>query len=95
MVAAGQTTQERVWPLPLWDDYLEVIKSDVADMQNAGGRFGGVGTSAIFLKQFTDYPWMHLDIASMALTEKGKGYIPAGGTGFGVRLLAEFLRQWQ
>ena len=95
MIAAGKTTQERVWPLPLWDDYLQVIKSDVADMQNAGGRFGGVGTSAIFLKQFTDYPWIHLDIASMALMEKGKSYIPAGGTGFGVRLLMEFLRQWQ
>lgn len=94
MVAAGQATQERVWPLPLWDDYLNTIKSDVADMKNAGGRFGGVGTSAIFLKQFIDYPWMHLDIAGMALAEKGNGYIPAGGTGFGVRLLVEFLRQW-
>lgn len=94
MVAAGKATHERVWPLPLWDDYLKTIKSDVADMKNAGGRFGGVGTSAIFLKQFTDYPWMHLDIAGMALTEKGGGYIPAGGTGFGVRLLVEFLRQW-
>lgn len=94
MVAAGKATHERVWPLPLWDDYLKTIKSDVADMQNAGGRYGGVGTSAIFLKQFTDYPWMHLDIASMALTEKGKGYIPAGGTGFGARLLVEFLRAW-
>lgn len=94
MVAAGKATHERVWPLPLWDDYLKTIKSDVADMQNAGGRFGGVGTSAIFLKQFTDYPWMHLDIAGMALAEKNSGYIPAGGTGFGVRLLVEFLRQW-
>jgi leucyl aminopeptidase len=94
MVAAGKAAHERVWPLPLWDDYLKSIKSDVADMQNAGGRFGGVGTSAIFLKQFTDYPWMHLDIASMALAEKGSGYIPAGGTGFGTRLLVEFLRAW-
>jgi leucyl aminopeptidase len=94
MVAAGKTTHERVWPLPLWDDYLKTIKSDVADMQNAGGRFGGVGTSAIFLKQFTDYPWMHLDIAGVALAEKGGGYVPAGGTGFGVRLLVEFLRGW-
>ncbi|MCB9420919.1 MAG: leucyl aminopeptidase [Ardenticatenaceae bacterium] len=94
MVAAGKATHERVWPLPLWDDYLKIIKSDVADMQNAGGRFGGVGTSAIFLKQFTDYPWMHLDIAGVALTEKGRGYVPAGGTGFGVRLLVEFLLAW-
>ena len=94
MVAAGQATHERVWPLPLWDDYLKAIKTDVADVKNAGGRFGGVGTSAIFLKQFTDYPWMHLDIASMALTEKESGYITFGGTGFGVRLLVEFLLGW-
>jgi leucyl aminopeptidase len=94
MVAAGKATHERVWPLPLWDDYLNAIKTDVADVKNAGGRFGGVGTSAIFLKQFTDYPWMHLDIASMALAEKGGGYIPYGGTGFGVRLLVEFLLGW-
>ncbi|MEJ2748237.1 MAG: leucyl aminopeptidase [Anaerolineae bacterium] len=94
MVAAGKVTHERVWPMPLWDDYLETIKSDVADVKNAGGRFGGVGTSAIFLKQFTDYPWMHLDIASMALAEKGRGYTPAGGTGFGVRLLVAFLQGW-
>ena len=94
VVAAGTAVHERVWPLPLWDDYFNAIKSDVADMKNGGGRFGGVATSAIFLKQFTDYAWMHLDIAGMALTEKDKGYIPVGGTGFGVRLLVEFLRNW-
>jgi leucyl aminopeptidase len=53
-----------------------------------------VATSAIFLKQFTDYPWVHLDIAGMALSEKGNTYTPRGGTGFGVRLLVEFLRNW-
>ena len=95
LVDAGKTTHERVWPLPLWDDYKEFIKSDVADLQNSGGRFGGVGTSAVFLKEFTDYPWAHLDIASMALNEKPRGYISRGGTGFGVRLLVEFLRNWQ
>jgi leucyl aminopeptidase len=94
LVAAGTAVHERVWPLPLWDDYKKAIKSDVADMKNAGGRYGGVGTSAIFLKEFTDYPWVHLDIAGMALREKDNDYIPAGGTGFGVRLLAEFLRRW-
>ncbi len=94
MVKAGTAVHERVWPLPLWDDYKKAIKSDVADMKNAGGRFGGVGTSAIFLKEFTNYPWMHLDIAGVALSEKDNTYIPAGGTGFGVRLLVEFLRQW-
>lgn len=94
LVAASAATHERVWPLPLWDDYRKAIKSDVADMKNSGGRFGGVATSAIFLKEFTDYPWAHIDIAGMALTEKKRDYIPAGGTGFGVRLLVEFLRNW-
>lgn len=95
LVASGQTTHERVWPLPLWDDYLDKIKSDVADMKNSGGRAGGVATSAIFLKEFTDYPWAHLDIAPMALSDKVQPYIPAGGTGYGVRLLVEFLQKWQ
>ncbi len=91
LAAAGQTF-ERLWPLPLYDDYRRKIKSDVADMKNSGGRMGGVGTSAVFLKEFTSYPWAHLDIAGMALAEKGADYTPTGGTGFGVRLLIEYLR---
>lgn len=94
LVAAGTAVHERVWPLPLWDDYKEAIKTDVADIKNSGGRFGGVATSAMFLKQFVAYPWAHLDIAGMALTEKDNGYIPRGGTGYGVRLLVEFLGNW-
>ncbi|MCI0397464.1 MAG: leucyl aminopeptidase [Chloroflexi bacterium] len=94
LVAAGTTTHERLWPLPLWPDYREMINSDVADMKNSGGRNNGVATSAVFLQEFTDYPWAHLDIAGMALSEKDEPYIPAGGTGFGVRLLIEFLRNW-
>lgn len=94
LMKASQATNERLWPLPLWDDYRKAIKSDVADMKNSGGRFGGVATSAIFLKEFTDYPWAHLDIAGMALSEKSHAYTPAGGTGFGVRLLVEFLQNW-
>ncbi len=94
LVKASQETHERVWPMPLWDDYRKLIKSEVADMKNSGGRFGGVATSAIFLKEFTEYPWAHLDIAGMAMSEKGNGYIPAGASGFGVRLLTEFLRNW-
>jgi leucyl aminopeptidase len=92
LVAASKATHERVWPLPLWDDYKNAIKSNVADMKNSGGRFGGVATSAIFLKEFTDYPWVHLDIAGVALSEKDDSYTPAGGVGYGVRLLVEFLR---
>jgi leucyl aminopeptidase len=94
LVAAGEQSNERVWPLPLWDDYKEYIKSDVADVKNSGGRGGGAATAAIFLKQFVDYPWAHLDIAGVAFSEKGKAYSPAGATGYGVRLLTEFLRQW-
>ncbi|MBE2222315.1 MAG: leucyl aminopeptidase [Anaerolineae bacterium] len=95
LLSAGQVTQERLWPLPLWDDYQKAIESDVADMKNSGGRMGGVATSAIFLKQFADFDnWAHLDIAGMALTEKQQGYVTRGGTGFGARLLVEFLRHW-
>jgi leucyl aminopeptidase len=94
LVAAGTETRERVWPMPLWDDYKRAIKSQVADMKNSGGRMGGVATSAIFLKQFTDYTWAHLDIAGMAMTEKSAGYVPVGATGFGVRLLTNLLRNW-
>lgn len=94
LLNAGTTSYERLWTLPLYEDYREKIKSDVADMKNSGGRYGGVGTSAVFLQEFTDYAWAHLDIAGMALSSKAQAYIPRGGTGFGVRLLIEFLRQW-
>lgn len=92
LLAASEKTSERIWPLPLYDDYRKLINSDVADMKNSGGRFGGVGTSAVFLREFTNYRWAHLDIAGMALTEKAKDYTPAGGTGFGVRLLIAYLQ---
>ncbi len=94
IVSSGQRAHERVWPLPLWDDYKEYIKSDVADVKNSGGRWAGAATAAIFLKQFTDFPWAHLDIAGVAYSDKATPYSPAGATGFGVRLLTEFLRQW-
>ncbi len=96
LLASAAATHERLWPMPLWDDYKKKIKSEVADMKNSGGRYGGVGASAIFLKEFTDYPWAHLDIAGMALIEKRdeSPYIPAGGSGYGVRLLVDLLRNW-
>ena len=95
LVTAGATSHERVWPLPLWDDYYEAIRSDVADIKNSGGQYGGIGASAMFLKSFTNYPWAHLDIAGVANNKKSKAYTPAGATGFGVRLLVEFLRNWR
>ncbi|MFC2053204.1 leucyl aminopeptidase [Chloroflexota bacterium] len=94
LVSSSKATHEKIWPMPLWDDYKKKIKSEVADMKNGGGRYGGVGASAIFLKEFTNYPWAHLDIAGMALTDKESDYIPSGGTGFGVRLLVDFLRNY-
>ena len=87
-------TNERLWPLPLYEDYSKTIKSKVADIKNSGGRHGGVGTSAAFLKEFVDYPWAHIDIAGMALFEKEKGYIPEGASGYGVRLIVDFLKSW-
>ena len=94
LLAAGQTAHERLWPLPLWPDYRKAIESDVADMKNSGGRMGGVATSAVFLQEFVDYPWAHLDIAGMALGEGKQAYTPRGGTGYKIRLLVELLRNW-
>jgi leucyl aminopeptidase len=98
--AAAEASGERLWPMPLYDDYLDAIESLTADLANSGGRYGGVGTSAIFLKQFAEgYPWAHLDIAGMTFEErpstpKRPPHLAKGGTGFGVRLLVEFLRAW-
>ncbi len=96
MRTAGEKTGERVWELPLWDEYYELIKSDIADMKNAGGRAGGVITAAALLSKFVQkHPWVHLDIAAMAWTEKERPYTPKGATGIGVRLLTQFLRDYE
>ncbi len=90
--SASDATGETVWELPLWHEYDDLIKSDVADIQNTGGRAGGTITAALLLKRFTgDYPWVHLDIAGPALLSKDKPYIPKGASGVGVRLLVQFL----
>lgn len=91
--AAGEATGERVWELPLWEEYQEQIRSDVADLKNTGGREGGVITAAAFLSHFVGpHPWVHLDIAATAWLKKDRPYIPKGATGVGVRLLTEFFR---
>ena len=93
---AGLKTGERVWELPLWEEYHEQIKSDIADMKNTGGRAGGVITAAALLSKFVQkYPWVHLDIAATAWTDKDRPYTPKGATGIGVRLLTQFLRDYQ
>lgn len=90
---AGEKTGERVWELPLWEKYYDLIKSDIADMKNTGGRGAGTITAAAFLSKFVEEktPWVHLDIAGTAWTEADQPYIPKGNSGVGVRLLIQFL----
>ena len=94
LLAAADKSGERLWHMPLYPEYKEAIKSDMAEVKNSGGRSGGVGTSAIFLEHFTEgYPWAHLDIANMAWSDTAPNdFTPAGATGFGVRLLLEFVQ---
>jgi leucyl aminopeptidase len=86
----GFEVWERLVEFPLWDDYAEQLKSQVADMKNVGPRWGGAITAAKFLEHFTDYNWVHLDIAGTAFTEKNDSYRGNGGTGIGVRLLFNY-----
>jgi len=85
---------ERMVRLPLWEDYMELIKSDIADIKNTGGRVGGAITAGKFLEFFTDYPWIHFDIAGPAWVQKDFHYQTKGGTGFGVRLLVDFISNY-
>ena len=94
LLNAGEECGERLWQLPLWDDYDQQIKSDVADVKNTGGRPAGTITAAAFLKKFAkDFRWAHLDIAGTAWRDQDQPYIPKGGTGVGVRLLVSFLQK--
>jgi leucyl aminopeptidase len=89
---SGLKAGERVWEMPLWDEYFEQLKSDVADMRNIGGRGGGMITAALFLSKFAgDVPWIHIDIASTDWSERERAYIPKGPTGIGTRLLIQYL----
>jgi leucyl aminopeptidase len=88
VLSAGQSVGERLWPLPMDDDYDELIKSGIADMKNSGGRYAGAITAAKLLQNFVaKKPWVHIDIAGPAFTEKESPYQDAGGTGFVVRTL--------
>ena len=90
---AGERCGERAWELPLWDEYGEAMKSDIADLKNAGGRNGGSITAGWFLKQFVGTTrWAHLDIAGTAWSDKARPCSPKGASGVGVRLLIEYLR---
>ncbi|MGI9176179.1 MAG: leucyl aminopeptidase [Rhodothermales bacterium] len=94
MERAGLRSGDRVHRLPLLDVYGQLLESDVADLKNVGGREAGTITAGKFLEHFTEYPWLHLDIAGTAFLSQPKPYRPKGGTGFGVRLLAEFLLEY-
>ena len=93
LIKAGREVDERVWSLPIGPEYDKMINSTVADMQNIGGRYGGSITAAQFLKRFIgDTKWAHLDIAGMTWSKSGSNIAPIGGTGFGVRLLDQYVK---
>jgi leucyl aminopeptidase len=90
---AAQASGERVWELPLWEEYGELMKSDIADMKNAGGPEAGTISAAWFLQNYVGKSrWVHLDIAGTAWMDKDRPYMPKGATGVGVRLLVEYLK---
>jgi leucyl aminopeptidase len=76
----------------MWEEFEETLKSDVADMTNLGSSEGQAVCAGLFLKNFINYPWIHLDIAGSAFRNNQQAYLPKGGTGFGVRLLYNFLK---
>lgn len=93
ILAAGKRAGEPGWPLPLWDEYKDLIKSDIADVKNSGGRPAGAVTAALFLKEFAEgYRWAHLDIAGTAYSESDLVTIPKGPTGVPTGTFIEFIR---
>ena len=93
LIESGERAGERLWRLPAWDEYKDLIRSEWADMKNSGGRWGGAITAAVFLKEFVDCPsWAHLDIAGTAYAESENAREARGASGAGVRVTVEFLR---
>jgi len=94
LVKAGERTDERLWRLPMWEEYKENIRSDWADMKNTGGKWGGSINGAMFLKEFVDpkRPWAHLDIAGTAYYDRDHAGYPVGATSFGLSLTLRWLR---
>jgi leucyl aminopeptidase len=95
VLQAARRSGEDAWRLPLVEILKEQLKSDRADLKNTGDRFGGAMSAALFLQRFVgETPWAHLDIAGPSHVAKERGYLSAGGTGFAVRTLVEFVRGW-
>jgi leucyl aminopeptidase len=96
VLKASKSEGERMWPMPLDEDYKEYLKSAFADLANVGGRWGGAITAAIFLKEFAeDTPWVHLDIAGTAWLDEAKPYLAKGPTGLPVRTLVRLALDWE
>ena len=92
LIVAGEATHERLWQLPLFDDYDDSIKSDIADVKNIGDGTAGAIIGGAFLKHFVDgYAWAHIDIGGASDYQKGSAYLPKSASGYGVRLLTRFL----
>jgi leucyl aminopeptidase len=92
VVQAGRAAGEKIWQLPLYDEYKEQIKSEVADIKNTGGRPAGAITAALFLKEFVeDTPWVHLDMAGVDFYDKEKGVLVKGASGMPVRTLVNLV----
>ncbi len=93
---AADFTAEKIWQLPTHEPYLELIKSDIADLKNSGGPLAGAITAGLFIREFVDEkPWLHIDIAGTALKDKESGINSYGATGIGVRLLTQLLREME
>lgn len=96
LIDAGTNSWERLVEFPLWDDYENDLKSDIADIKNLGSSpLAGVIIAGKFLERFTDYPWLHIDIAGPAFLPSPRGYLPKGATGFGVNLLFNFFKNYK
>ncbi len=91
---SGFRQYERLVELPLWEEYGELVKSDVADLKNIGGPTGGAITAGKFLEHFTAYPWMHFDLAGVSYHTAKKDYRSIGGTAYGLRMIVDFLTNY-
>ena len=91
---AGEDCYERIVRFPFWDEYFEEMKSSIADLKNIGGPTGGMITAGKFLEHFVEAPYIHIDIAGPAWLKSASAYRPQGGSGYGVRLLYQFLKNY-